>query len=135
MIYFAQAEGSPLVKIGTSERVSARLKQIAKELNRPVSLLAVCAGGRAEESMLHDRFAELRQHGEWFWPNDDLMVHITSVGIDSDQLGPKKKQTTVGVDPELQERLEAEARRVGIGWTTLIVMLAREALAKREASQ
>lgn len=47
----------------------------------------------------------------------------------------KKKQTTVGVDPELQERLEAEARRVGIGWTTLIVMLAREALAKREASQ
>lgn len=47
----------------------------------------------------------------------------------------KKKQTTVGVDPEFQVQLEAEAKRVGIGWTTLLVVLAREALAQREAAR
>jgi len=44
----------------------------------------------------------------------------------------KKKQTTVGVDPELRERLEIEAQRFGVGWTTLLVILAREALMQRE---
>ena len=47
----------------------------------------------------------------------------------------KKKQTTVGVDPEFQEKLEAEAKRVGVGWTTLLVILAREALAQREVGR
>ena len=44
----------------------------------------------------------------------------------------KKKQTTVGVDPEFQEKLAIAAKSMGIGWTTLLVVLAREALARRE---
>ena len=47
----------------------------------------------------------------------------------------KKKQTSVGVDTEFQEKLAVEAKRVGVGWTTLLVILAREALAQREASR
>lgn len=39
---------------------------------------------------------------------------------------------TVRVDDEFKARLEAEAKRRGIGWTTTLVMLAREALAQKE---
>lgn len=40
--------------------------------------------------------------------------------------------TTVRIDMELQLRLRAEASRVGLPWTKLMVMLAREALDDRE---
>lgn len=43
-----------------------------------------------------------------------------------------KKKTTIGVEPELQVRLENEGKKIGVGWTTMLLILAREALAQRE---
>lgn len=42
---------------------------------------------------------------------------------------------TVRVDDDFKERITAEAKRNGLGWTTTLVMLAREALALRESER
>lgn len=47
----------------------------------------------------------------------------------------KTPTKTVRVDKDLEARLRAEASKVGVGWTTLLIMLAREALAVREAAR
>mgnify|MGYP001575744426 CR=1 FL=1 len=40
--------------------------------------------------------------------------------------------TTVTVDDDFKERLILEGRAMGIGWTTALQILAREALAARD---
>lgn len=44
----------------------------------------------------------------------------------------KKEATTINIDPALKEAVKAEAEKVGLGWTTLISVLVREALAARQ---
>lgn len=79
MIYFVQCERSTdrvfagWIKIGTTVRLSARLKQIAADLGHSPTLLGILDGGSVEERALHRRFRRHRETGEWFAPHGDLL--------------------------------------------------------------
>lgn len=80
MIYFIRAsEGGP-IKIGTTIRLSRRLKQLMAEFDCGLELLAVMDGNRDEEQALHRRFGHLRVVNEWFEPGDDLVGFIVAEG-------------------------------------------------------
>ena len=82
--YFMRADNG-LIKIGKSTHVEHRLAQL-KTLS-PVDIVLIntplCD---ASESELHERFAHLRHHGEWFTPDVELCEYIESVGGDLNAL-------------------------------------------------
>lgn len=92
MIYFVQAlDGGP-IKIGTSTRLSVRMKQLAKASAKRLWVLGVTDGGREEERALHERFSHLRITGEWFKPDSALNAYIAREakdwdGVDEEPLG------------------------------------------------
>lgn len=80
MIYFIQAVGINLVKIGrTKKPIAERLA--ALQISSPVhlELLATMPGGKSVERSLHRQFAYARSHGEWFYPVRALLQYIDEV--------------------------------------------------------
>jgi hypothetical protein len=78
-----QANGQPLVylakadrnlKIGFSNNVTSRLKQLSTGSAAPIQLIAVVPGGRQLEQELHAEFSGLRTHGEWFRDTGNVIV-------------------------------------------------------------
>jgi hypothetical protein len=79
VVYFIQAtdEIGP-IKIGTSEDVPARIRQLEATYNRPLAVLATMPGGRDEERAIHERFSHLRfGRTEQFQPDPDLLDFIS----------------------------------------------------------
>lgn len=77
-VYFIQAGEDGPVKIGTAEDVAARLSELQTGSPAPLQLLGYVSGGRADEQMLHRRFAALRMRGEWFSPAPELIDFIVA---------------------------------------------------------
>lgn len=77
-IYFAQAtEGGGAIKVGFSDNVPARIKQLEAHYGRPLAVLATLPGGREEEREIHERFASLRfGKTEQFRPDPELLTFI-----------------------------------------------------------
>jgi hypothetical protein len=69
-VYFVA--GARSVKIGHSVFPEARLQQLQTGSPVALRLLGTVPGGVAEERALHERFASLRTHGEWFRCEGDL---------------------------------------------------------------
>lgn len=54
MIYFIRRPDGGPVKVGCSNNVDARLRQLEETYGRPLALLATLPGGRGTEAELHD---------------------------------------------------------------------------------
>lgn len=88
MIYFLHCERDSddlylqagWIKIGTTTRLSARLKQIAADIGHTPTVLAVLDGAFAEEHALHERFGFAKMRGEWFYPGPELLQLIETEG-------------------------------------------------------
>jgi len=65
-VYLIGSPDSPLVKIGWTDNPERRLRHLQTGSPVPLKILAVFEGGAIVEAKLHCRFAEKRQHGEWF---------------------------------------------------------------------
>lgn len=77
MLYFMQSTNGGLVKIGFSDNVENRLRQLEKDYGQSLTILATMEGGRAEEAALHRRFKHLRVgRTEQFRPDPELMGFI-----------------------------------------------------------
>ena len=77
MIYFIQAASGGPIKIGTTLRLTVRLKTVRRERNDPtLQVLAVMDGRHREESALHRRFRHLALGKEWFHPGVELLACI-----------------------------------------------------------
>lgn len=82
MIYFMQPVGGGPVKIGTTENLDLRVRQLEQHYGKPLVILATMPGSYDEERAIHERFAHLRIRGtrrkplEQFRPADDLMEFI-----------------------------------------------------------
>jgi hypothetical protein len=76
VVYFVQGVDGGPIKIGHARNVADRLR--AMQLGSPVQLgtLATMDGGTELETVLHERFAHLRTHGEWFKPVPALLRWI-----------------------------------------------------------
>jgi hypothetical protein len=107
MIYFLRCEQrageieAGWIKIGTTTRLSMRLKQITAEIGHTPTVLAVLDGAFAEEYALHEQFAESRQIGEWFDPCADLLRLIETEGRKWDGVDEKPASAQVKLDKEI----------------------------------
>lgn len=86
MIYFIQAaDGTGPIKIGHTEQIFKRLSDIQTHSPIKLKILKVIEGDRVLEVSLHRRFVRLMTHGEWFLPDDTLMVTINEFpGVELD---------------------------------------------------
>lgn len=81
-VYFVQPAAGGLVKIGVAADVKSRLATLQTGSPVPLRVLAVLpGGGQAAEAELHERFAHLRSHGEWFEPAPELLAYIRENGV------------------------------------------------------
>lgn len=77
VVYFVECGG--LIKIGTTNQMSERLRQISTASPAAATLLATQPGGCVAERATHAKFAHLRRHGEWFADAPELREHIEGV--------------------------------------------------------
>lgn len=77
MIYFFQSVDGGTVKIGTTENLQVRWKQLEAHYGCPLALLATMPGGKPEEADVHAKFARIRfGRSEQFQPTAELMTFI-----------------------------------------------------------
>lgn len=80
MIYFVEAVGTDLLKIGFTDRdVECRLKELQTGCPHKLRVLATYDGGVAEEAALHTVFSHLRTTGEWFRMDDEVRWLVSYV--------------------------------------------------------
>lgn len=65
-VYFIEAVGLDLIKIGFALRLSERIAELQTASPVPLRLLGSVLGGRDLERFYHDCFADQRVKGEWF---------------------------------------------------------------------
>jgi len=78
VIYFIRSGDSGPIKIGLSNDVRQRARDLQTAHGVQLQVLGVMEGGRAEEKALHQQFAHARGVGEWFWPTPELLELIQS---------------------------------------------------------
>lgn len=78
-VYFIHSEHGAVVKIGWSSNVHQRLASLNQYSPVPLTLTATFPGGLPDERKMHERFAHLRKHGEWFAASPELMDFIAEL--------------------------------------------------------
>lgn len=76
MIYFVQNMDTGRVKIGLSDDPVRRLGALQTANGSELRLLRTMPGDEQVEAELHARFQHLRQRGEWFAPDDELLEFV-----------------------------------------------------------
>jgi hypothetical protein len=86
LIYFVQAISGGPIKIGFSDNVSARVRQLEAHYGQPLAILATMPGDREDEREIHGRFATARMgRTEQFRPVAEIMAFIgCSIIVDID---------------------------------------------------
>lgn len=77
LVYFVRA--GEHIKIGKTRQLYTRMLQLQRKVTVPIELLATVEGYTAKENELHARFADLREHGEWFRATPALEDFVASV--------------------------------------------------------
>lgn len=106
-VYFIQA-ASGLVKIGRSTDVPRRKKALQLAHGERLKLLGAIPGGAVLERQFHERWAHLRQTGEWFLPAPELLR-----AIDKELAAPQLD--LAGAKPRLNSKTGTERERLAQG--------------------
>lgn len=77
-LYFMRSVRTGLIKIGVSVNPQKRAQSLRTNVGE-LEILTTIQASYDEERRLHRRFAEHRQHGEWFEPHTDLMGYIAAI--------------------------------------------------------
>jgi hypothetical protein len=87
LVYFIQGERTKLVKIGVTDDIERRMATLRLMSPDKLTLIGVvvCKKSGGMERALHDRYAEARAHGEWFYPVPNLMAWIKKRAIPAEQ--------------------------------------------------
>lgn len=142
MIYFAQRTDLPSrpIKIGTSERIKARIKSLVAEESIQLGaliVLGISEGGHKEEKHLHYRFSHLRidPNREWFIPGNDLLTFIKSntFAWDGTNGGNEVRQIAVNHNVAFFAKVVAAAERKKV--TELVNEILGEELIRRLEKQ
>lgn len=76
LVYFVEAVGTDLVKIGFSRDLARRFSALQAHGGATLRLLAAVPGTEKRERAIHKRFAGDRAHGEWFKRTPQLSARI-----------------------------------------------------------
>ena len=120
VVYFVQAglAGRP-VKIGYAQEMCRRIGTLQLGCPEPLEVLLAVGGGRELERELHQRFAHLRIHQEWFRLDLGLMTCIHEMSHSYPTV-PVRKRGSMNVWPRLRkpkltyEECQAAAQRLGV---------------------
>lgn len=118
-VYLIHAEGTKRYKIGFSNDVPQRMRELQTSSPVDLSLIMARCGSREMEKRLHARFAEFRKCGEWF-EFDDLSPVLAEFGFTAfqavaampiqDTISPIKKELPdILTDKDLAEYLNFSA--------------------------
>lgn len=131
MIYFLKRSNGD-VKIGTTIRLSVRLKQLADE-HGVLELLGVCPGSFAEERALHRKFKDFCVRGEWFDHHESLQDFIEVETVPWDGKDEVRQLLTINVKGtrEWQSWVQEVARHFGMTVSEFLDVATRE-LAKAQ---
>jgi hypothetical protein len=78
--YITWRKDDEYIKIGTSQKASARFKQLTTYTGDRPRLLVAEPGGRSQEALRHDQFAHLRKPGtELFQYTSKIVDHIAEL--------------------------------------------------------
>lgn len=145
MIYFIRSAGGGPIKIGTTVRLSVRLKQLSEEFGTDLRLLGVMDGGYEKEQTIHKRFGHLRLGfsavNERFRPAVELLRYIADNAHrwdGSDDAPPLKPDIILVYKADHQSSVEFKtwlnelADHVGAPVTITIDMALKEFAAKRK---
>ena len=92
-VYFIQAGAGGPIKIGyTSNAPQKRMVKIQTDCPWAVRLLGAVEGTEADEKAFHDRFAHLRNRGEWFDPCTELTFAIEEILASGNRYTPRGRQ-------------------------------------------
>lgn len=99
-VYFIEAEGLGLVKIGVADDPKKRLRTLQVGCPVPLKLRGVFATDDAHrlEGGFHLRFTEIRVQGEWFKITDELR-EIMDGGLDDAGSATKDSQILFKAEP------------------------------------
>lgn len=76
MIYFIQDGENGPIKIGYSDDVAGRIKELSTSTHNDLRVLLVISGEYEQETQLHKRFSLAHKKREWFWPVKELVEFI-----------------------------------------------------------
>lgn len=80
-VYFIQPSAGGLIKVGWTEDINKRFRQIQFGSSIPLQVLGVVHGGVDLEAGYHKRFINQRHHGEWFLPEGEVRHVLLRLGI------------------------------------------------------
>lgn len=119
-VYFVQAAGGGPIKIGHAANVAARVDRLQTGSPAPLRILAIIFGaGAATETALHQRFAHLRSHGEWFHPTVELTDFIATLKVEDEGLlagDPRALDQVWALDSEWRVRARHATRADVLRW-------------------
>ncbi len=75
-VYFLQAEGNGLIKIGFTTNLLRRVRDHRNGSPVLLHFLGAYEAQETEERLVHDLFRYHRQHGEWFSPAPEIFKYV-----------------------------------------------------------
>lgn len=79
-VYFLESHTSPpLVKIGKTQSVRWRMVCLQSQCPVALTLIGCISAPAGTEKVIHAKFKDIRQHGEWFLKTDHLREFIRSL--------------------------------------------------------
>lgn len=78
-IYFMCALDANRIKIGFTANIEKRIKNLRTSSPHKLRLMRTIPGTKDDERRLHEQFAHLREHGEWFTDCDELRDFINQL--------------------------------------------------------
>ena len=116
MIYFMQAVGGGMIKIGSTDDIERRLEEHEKQYGCKLRILKVLEGGLAKEREIQKRFGHLQyENTEQFSPAPDLMLFLglppTLDGDEEDAvpIGQESKTVSLEISPKTHRLLRIRA--------------------------
>lgn len=78
-IYFVAAPEASRIKIGFSNNPDKRIASLMTSSAYKLETLAIVEGSREQEQALHQRFAHLRVHREWFADCGEIRSYVANL--------------------------------------------------------
>lgn len=103
-VYFVQAEGGGLIKIGWATKPAARIFNMQMYCPVRLDLLLEVVGSGQLERTLHVKFATYRRHGEWFEPAAELLELIDAWRREPPPAPEWKRPEHKGYEPQRRRR-------------------------------
>lgn len=80
-VYFIQPAGGGLIKVGYTDDIYKRFRQLQYQSPIPLKVLGVIPGNKMLEIGLHLSFIKERHHGEWFLPQGKVKDFLSDHGL------------------------------------------------------